>query len=64
MINYSPLFKKLIDENMTKTQFREELGISTATLARMSKGQSISLSTIKKICEYFNCDVNDIISCK
>lgn len=64
MINYSPLFKKLIDENMTKTQFRYALGLSTATLARMSKGKNISLSIINKICKYFNCDVNDIISCK
>lgn len=64
MINYSPLFKKLIDENMTKTQFRYALGLSIATLARMSKGKNISLSIINKICEYFNCDVNDIISCK
>lgn len=64
MINYSPLFKKLIDENMTKTQFRYALGLSIATLARMSKGKNISLSIINKICKYFNCDVNDIISCK
>lgn len=46
---------------MTKTQFRTALGISTATLARMSKNEYISLETIEKICQYFDCKVEDVV---
>lgn len=46
---------------MTKTQFREAMGLSTATLARMSKNEYISLETIEKICQYFDCKVEDVV---
>ena len=61
MINYKPLWIQLINRNMTKTQFRVALGISTATLARMSKNEYISLETIEKICQYFDCKVEDVV---
>ena len=61
MINYKPLWIQLINRNMTKTQFRVALGISTATLACMSKNEYISLETIEKICQYFDCKVEDVV---
>lgn len=61
MINYKPLWIQLINRNMTKTQFREAMGLSTATLARMSKNEYISLETIEKICQYFDCKVEDVV---
>ena len=42
MFSYKPLLKLLIDKDMTKTQLREQLGISMATLAKISKDEYIS----------------------
>ena len=39
MISYKPLFKLLLEREMTKTQLREAVGFSSATLAKMSKGK-------------------------
>lgn len=61
MISYKPLFKLLLDKGMTKTQLREEIGFSTSALAKMSKGEYVSLETIEKICKYLDCKIENVI---
>ena len=61
MISYKPLFRLLLERDMTKTQLREAVGFSSATLAKMSKGEYVSLETIENICKYLNCRVEDVI---
>lgn len=61
MISYKPLFRLLLERDMTKTQLRESVGFSTATLAKMSKGEYISLEIIDNICKYLNCKIEDVI---
>ena len=61
MISYKPLFRLLLERDMTKTQLREAVGFSPATLAKMSKGEYVSLKTIENICKYLNCRVEDVI---
>ena len=46
---------------MTKTQLREEMGFSTSTLAKMSKGEYVSLETIDNICQHLECRVEEVI---
>ena len=50
-ISYNNLFKLLIDKGMKKTELAEAAGLTPATLARLSKGQTVSMETIIKICE-------------
>ena len=61
MISYKPLFRLLLERDMTKTQLREAVGFSPATLAKMSKCEYVSLETIENICKYLNCRVEDVI---
>lgn len=61
MFSYKPLLKLLIDKNMTKTQLREQLGISMATLAKISKNEYISMKVLDDICSLLNCKIEDII---
>ena len=46
---------------MTKTQLREAVGFSSATLAKMTKGEYVSLETIDNICQYLDCRVEEVI---
>ena len=46
---------------MTKTQLREAVGFSTSTLAKMTKGEYVSLETIDNICQYLNCNIEDVV---
>ena len=59
--NYNRLWKLLIDKGMTKTQMRLQAGISTNILAKMGKGESVSLESLHKICKTLKCDIGDII---
>lgn len=61
MISYKPLFRLLLERDMTKTQLREAVGFSSATLAKMSKGEYISFETIENICKYLDCKIEDVI---
>ncbi len=61
MFSYKPLLKLLIDKNMTKTQLREQLGISMATLAKISKDENISMQVLDDICNLLNCKIEDVI---
>lgn len=61
-VSYNGLWKLLIDKNKKKTDLIEEIGISSSTLAKMSKGEEISLSILSKICDKYNCDYSDLIS--
>ena len=61
MFSYKPLLKLLIDKNMSKTQLREQLGISMATLAKISKNEYISMKVLDDICSLLNCKIEDIV---
>ena len=41
MFSYNNLWKLLIDKNMTKTQLRQQIGIGTATLAKLSANENV-----------------------
>ena len=60
-VNYNNLFKLLIDANLTKTEFAEKIGLSSWTLAKLSKGQAISMDKLIDICDYFNCTFDDVV---
>ena len=61
MISYKPLFRTLLERDMTKTQLRQSVGFSTATLAKMSKNEYVSMETLDNICKYLNCKIEDVI---
>ena len=59
--SYKPLWHLLLDRGITKTQLREMTGIGTATLAKLSKDDEVSMTVINKICVALNCEVQDVI---
>jgi DNA-binding Xre family transcriptional regulator len=61
MISYKPLFRLLLERDMTKTQLRQSVGFGTATLAKMSKNEYVSMEVIVKICNYLNCRIEDVV---
>ena len=63
-VSYNGLWKLLIDKNMYKKDLAAELSISSATMAKMGKGENVSMDVLQKICEYLECDIGDILSFK
>ena len=60
-LNYDNLWKLLIDRKMTKTEMRKAAGISSVTLAKMSKGRPVGATVIEKICRAMECDAGRIV---
>ncbi len=58
---YKPLWKLLIDKEMSKKELMEKTGISKSTMDKMSRGETISLEVIDRICNHFDCKVEDVI---
>lgn len=60
-ICYNRLWKLLIDRNMKRRDLKEVSGISTASIAKLGKGDNITTSVLLKICNSLDCDLNDIM---
>lgn len=61
-VSYNGLWKLLIDRSLQKKDLIEGLNISSATIAKMGKGENVSLDVLAKICKYFDCNIGDVIS--
>lgn len=61
-VSYNGLWKLLIDKNMKKGDLQEKIGISSSTLAKMAKGEAVSMNVLERICEELDCDFGDLIS--
>ena len=60
-VSYKKLWKLLIDKDMKKTDLISVAGINANILARMGKGEYVSMESLCKICKVFNCDIGDIV---
>lgn len=60
-ISYKPLWKLLIDRDITKGELRIRAGISTRALAKLGKNEDVSTDVLRKICAVLECDLVDII---
>lgn len=60
-INYNKLWKMLIDKNMKKSDLKEKAGISSASLAKLGKGDNITTDVLLRICEAMDCRIEDIV---
>ena len=58
---YKPLWKLLIDKEMNKKELMQATGISKSTIDKMGRGEIVSLEVIDRICNYFDCIVEDVV---
>lgn len=60
-IDYQKLWDRLAARGIkNKTDLIPLAGISTNILAKLSKGDYISMESLQKICKALNCDVGDV----
>jgi DNA-binding Xre family transcriptional regulator len=62
-INYSNLWKLLIDKKMTKQTLSNITSqkLSSATMAKLSKGENVNTEVLLRICKALNCGISDIM---
>lgn len=60
-ISYNKLWKMLIDKNMKRSNLKEKSGISSASLAKLGKGDNITTDVLLRVCEVMDCRLEDIL---
>lgn len=60
-VDYKKLWIRLIEKGIkNKTDKIPLAGISTNILAKLNKGEYVSMNSLAKICRALNCDIGDI----
>ena len=60
-ISYNKLWKMLIDKNMKRKDLMEVAGISSASVAKLGRGDNIQTDVLLRICEALDCSIEDIL---
>ena len=60
-MSYKKLWKLLIDKQMKKSDLRKNAGISSSSLAKLTKDENVTTEVLAKICRELKCDVSDIM---
>jgi DNA-binding Xre family transcriptional regulator len=60
-VSYKKLWKILIDRDMNKKNLRELTGISTASVAKLTKGENVNTAILVKICHALDCNIGEIM---
>ncbi len=59
--SYAKLWKLLIDKKMVKKDLMALTGITSSTIAKMGKEQSVALEVLGRICKALDCNIGDIV---
>ena len=60
-VNYKKLWKRLIDEELSKADLRKSTGIAPSTFFKMTNNEYVSLDVLIRICKALNCGLDDIV---
>lgn len=60
-VSYNKLWKLLIDKNMNRMDLRMKAGLSTGTMAKLGRNESVTTKVLVKICTALDCDIADIV---
>lgn len=60
-ITYKPLWKMLIDREMSKTDLRKKTQIAPSTFTKMNNDQQVSMDVLARICMELNCGFDEIV---
>ena len=59
--SYNKLWKLLIDKNMNKQTLKKISNVSSASMAKLGKGQNVTTDVLLRICVALDCTVGDIM---
>ena len=60
-VSYKKLWKLLIEKKKKKKDLLATAGISWAAVTKLSKGETVSMEVLMKICKALDCNIGDIM---
>lgn len=61
---YNNLWKLLIDKRMNKSELCKATGISSSTMAKLTKEEHVAMPVLEKICAVLDCNIADVMEFK
>ena len=61
MISFEPLYETLKKHNISTNTLQEKYGLNPAHINRIEYNHDYVMKMVKKLCEIFNCEPEDII---
>lgn len=61
MISYDPLFKTLEEKGLRQIDLARNCELSSATMAKFRKGESVTLKVIARICAYLQVPIEKVV---
>lgn len=60
-VSYKPLWKLLIDRDISKQALREKTSISRSTMVKMTNNEYVAMDVLVRICIALDCGMDDIV---
>ena len=60
-VSYKKLWKLLIDKDLNKQTLSHSANISASTLTKMSKGETVNIEMLVRICNALDCEFHDVV---
>ncbi len=61
-VNYKPLWKMLIDRDISKQELREKTSIARSTMVKMTNNEYVAMDVLVRICMALDCGMDDIVA--
>ena len=61
MVSYKPLWRLLVERDMSKCELRKLAGLAPNTLTKMRKNEEVSMTVLNKICAALGVNYGDIV---
>ncbi len=61
---YNNLWKLLIDKRMNKSELCKATGISSSTMAKLTKEEHVAMPVLERICAVLDCNIADVMEFK
>lgn len=60
-VNYKPLWKLLIDKEVSKAELRKQTQIASGTMSKMANNEHVSLDVLARIAIALECGLDDVV---
>ena len=61
MVSYKPLWRLLVERDMSKCELRKLAGLAPNTMTKMRKNEEVSMTVLNKICAALGVNYGDIV---
>jgi DNA-binding Xre family transcriptional regulator len=60
-VSYKPLWRLLVDREITKSELRKKTNIAPSTFTKMANNEQVSLNVLARICKELECGFDDVV---